>query len=1003
MGRKGFKDNDEVFNVQEETSDAVIGTDATDDQGRLIDEIHDVKIVDDKEIALVLYKNDYTYCWIPVQNLRNADVLLQAHRKQIQDWNKREVIRTSQEKNVDQGIQEPGLNNENLTKDPIVNNPHQSSESPEIGSSNQSIDKNEKSKGKKRARDDDESQDVTKRRVGRPKKSAMTKKVKVKRPVGRPKKTLTPREALLKDKPKERAGRKKKKSSDTESDPWEAPKAHSEEEFLDDENEDDDDYIVQETIISSSSNFDHVPSPDRIISADKSANEDSDGYDLWDVPATPEPLRDVLSGKSTNAEDVHTEIEYSDDGHENDHDPWTMWNHDPDPLENIPEPTPSEKKSVKKSSTSANTLQPMADLFSDLSVSTETTYTQSTAFTPTKSNTSYLDESKQQVEMKKEDDYWKYNESHPLQDYQDHKTTYPHDYKKKDERQHDLIINASAPLSSSNEPFDTSPTTPQFNKRRQDSFGSSREGMPSTAYPLYTSPYHQYPSHNSLSQYGIYGSRASDYSSSQQSICSSQIISSSSAGRNSNDDDMNIQKMIKTESFEEQLSTYWTGSLVKGQLTQYIGRVVVKPLKDRCDNVDLITTIMSQPQLWMRNMIPQPYAERLVDPKDSAKYPIFLMDFVDDGNDNARKSIETDLLGMKWNEIVGVIWLNDGSNLCWLVFPNSQRTSTQLRIVPRPIEKFIIIPKTIYIDENMPFGYVESIKQSDPQTVAITQNPIIQDRLSDDLYYATQVSILSNNYYALPELCRNNPCFGVFGSKEKFEVREIIEAVKFFGGLHDPEFKRPDLNLILIHVNYLNQVNFIPRLIDLKHKPDCKFHIFGCDLYSPDPVNLVECFPSGVIVTITPQVFLSGRYSDIIQRVMDVCTKQFNLKWTIKLYSGIGTMLDAMCNENYEYTQNTYFTYASQRFKTHLECKRFELFSDEEIKCIEKLQKQEPPMVKILYYIMTRIHNLNLTAFRHVILIQDDTEVELGVVDVPGVERMLLTDFESIFGCSDSM
>ncbi|CAG8670333.1 17311_t:CDS:10 [Dentiscutata erythropus] len=652
-----------------------------------------------------------------------------------------------------------------------------------------------------------------------------------------------------------------------------------------------------------------------------------------------------------------------------------MWNHEPDTIENVPEPTPSEKKSVKKSPTSATTLQPMADKFSDLSVSTETTYTQNTAFNPTKSNPGYLDESKQQVEMKKEDDYWKCNESHSTQDYM---TTYSHDYKKKDERQHDLIINASAPLSSSSEPFDTSPTTPQFNKRRQDSFGSSREGMASTTYPLYASPYHQYPSHNSHPQYGIYGSRASDYSSSQQSIGSSQIIST--AGRISNDDEMNAQKIIKTESIDEQLSTYWTGSLVKGQLAQYIGRVIVKPLKDRCDNVDYIGTIMSQPQLWMRNMLPQPYAERLVDPKDSIKYPMFLMDFIDDGNDNTRKAIEADLLGMKWNEIVGIIWLNDSSNLCWLVFPNSQRTSTQLRIVPRPIEKFIIIPKTIYIDENTPFGYIESIKQSDPQTVAITQNPIIQDRLTDDLYYATQVSILSNNYYALPELCRNNPYFGVFGSKEKFEVREIIEA---------------------IHVNYLNQINFIPRLIELKHKQDCKFHIFGCDLYSPDPVNLVECFSSGGIVTVTPQVFLSGRYNDIIQRVMDVCNKQLiekNWKWTIKLYSEIGTMLDAMCTEQ-EY--KAYFTYT--RFKNHMECQHFELFNDEEVKCIEKLQKQDPPMVKILYYIMTRIHNSHLTEFRHVILIQDDTEVELGVADVPGVERMLLTDFESIFGCSESV
>ncbi|CAG8790502.1 15991_t:CDS:2, partial [Racocetra persica] len=470
-----------------------------------------------------------------------------------------------------------------------------------------------------------------------------------------------------------------------------------------------------------------------------------------------------------------------------------------------------------------------------------------TEFTSIKSNTTYLDESKQKAEIKKEGDYWKSqfpqqlsSESHSLQDY---RPTYSHDYKKNDERQHDIIINTSVSLTSSNESFDTSPTPPQFNKRRQDSFESSREGMASATYPLYTSPYFQYPTNNSLSQHGIYSSRASDYSSSQ-SICSPHIINTSSVGRNLNDDEMNVQKAIKIESIEEQLLMQWTGSLVKGQSAQYVGRVVVRPLKERCDSIDYINTIMNQHKLWMRNVLPQPYAERLVDPKDSIKYPIFLMDFIDDGNDNTRKTIETDLFGMKWNEIVGVIWLNDASNLCWLVFPNSQRTSTQLRIVPRPVEKFIIIPKTIYIDENTPFGYLDSLKQSDSQTVAITQDPIIQERLTDDLYYATQVSILSNSYYALPELCRNNPRFGVFGPRENFEVREVIEAVKFFGGAHDQDFESPDLSLILIHVNYLDRVNSIPRLIDLKYKQDCKFHIFGCDLYSPDPVNLVECFPS---------------------------------------------------------------------------------------------------------------------------------------------------------------
>ncbi|CAG8648622.1 2259_t:CDS:2, partial [Scutellospora calospora] len=349
---------------------------------------------------------------------------------------------------------------------------------------------------------------------------------------------------------------------------------------------------------SSSSKFDYIPSADRILSDKATHNEDSDGYDLWDVPATPEPLRDILSGKNKNTEDIYNEeIEYSDDAHENDHDPWTMWN-EPDAIDSIvnlsESKKSSEKKNAKKSPTSANTLQPVAELFSGMSVSSETTYTQNSVLPPTKPNTDYPNESKQKVEMKNyDDDYWKSqfpqsqsNESHSSYDY---RPDYSHDYKKNDDRKQNLVINASVPLSSSSESFDISPATPQFNIKRQDSIGSSREAMTNSTYPLYSSPYNQHSSHNSLSQHGMYSSRASDYSSLQQSqsVGPSQTINSSSANRCSNDD-MNSQRIFKTESIDDQQLTQWTGSLIKGQSAQYIGRVIVKPMKERCDNIDYL-------------------------------------------------------------------------------------------------------------------------------------------------------------------------------------------------------------------------------------------------------------------------------------------------------------------------------------------------------------------------------------------------------------------------------
>ncbi|CAG8475862.1 16013_t:CDS:10 [Acaulospora morrowiae] len=434
--------------------------------------------------------------------------------------------------------------------------------------------------------------------------------------------------------------------------------------------------------------------------------------------------------------------------------------------------------------------------------------------------------------------------------------------------------------------------------------------------------------------------------------------------------------------------TQWVGSLIKGDLVQFGGKVTVKPMEGRCKNSSTLEMIKHNTELWMENMLPQAYAEKLVVANDPEKYPMFTMNAVEN-NPTSKKNVEEENTLMKWNEIVGVIWLDKAEKLCWLVFPNSQRTCVTLAISPRPSEKFIIIPRRICVDDI-----------SDSSLINLSETDPLSDSrlLSNESYHMVQLVILSNNYTALPDICSNASNFAVFGPKDNFEVEEMVDACKGLNVNYDHDFSGDNIDLVLIHIQYFNQINYIPRLIELKHNPGCKFRLFGWNIVSADPVNLVECFPNGCVVTITPKLLLSWA-RDVIQRIRNITNQQRTEnggEWYIKVHPLLKSYLEYTFNKD----QSREAEEALHYLNKHFQLGNFSYFNEEELYLLQGSLENDSPFINKLHYMMTRYHNLNVRNLRHVIVIQDESEVGIFCLPIEGVERMTLPEFQSKFGPS---
>ncbi|RIB04845.1 hypothetical protein C2G38_646948 [Gigaspora rosea] len=377
----------------------------------------------------------------------------------------------------------------------------------------------------------------------------------------------------------------------------------------------------------------------------------------------------------------------------------------------------------------------------------------------------------------------------------------------------------------------------------------------------------------------------------------------------------------------------------------------------------------------MKDHLPQPFAEKIVNPSNFTMSSIYTMNDLEYTSDDSRKRIEMESNIMKWNEIVGVIWLDKQKKACFLVFPNSQRTCITLKISPRPKEKFIVIFKTI--------------NSVEPFSLHSYYRPLPCPTVKDEIAYPIKMVICANKYNELPEMCKTRPYIGIYGNEKIFEVQEMTTAVKALGGIHDRGFESNNIDYVLVHLDKINQINYLPRLIELKHVK-CKFLQFGWDSMFPD-TKFKEIFPQGGIVTVTPKVlyYREMNYLDRIWAVKNLQKITHNAVWNIHIHPNMVKCLENIAKQK----RCKRAVESSIHLKSLYNLGRFDYFDGNEFSI-----SQDDVSVHSLYNIMLRMHKIYARYFRHFVIVQDESEVNESNIQIPGVERMTFSEFRSIFG-----
>ncbi|CAG8632148.1 2592_t:CDS:2, partial [Dentiscutata heterogama] len=227
----------------------------------------------------------------------------------------------------------------------------------------------------------------------------------------------------------------------------------------------------------------------------------------------------------------------------------------------------------------------------------------------------------------------------------------------------------------------------------------------------------------------------------------------------------------------------------------------------------------------------------------------------------------------------------------------------------------------------------------------------------------------------LAEMCKTRPHIGIYGNEKIIEVQEMITAVKALGGIHDRGFESNNIHYVLVHVDKINQINYIPRLIELKHMK-CKFLQFGWDSMSPDP-KFKEIFPQGGIVTITPKVlyYREMNYLDRIWAVKNLQKIANNAIWNIHIHPNMVKYLENIASQE----RCKRAVESSIHLKSLYNLGRFDYFDGNEFSI-----SQDDVSVHSLYNVMLRLHKIYAGYFRHFVIVQDESEMNESNIQIPG-------------------
>ncbi|RHZ88207.1 hypothetical protein Glove_25g24 [Diversispora epigaea] len=460
-------------------------------------------------------------------------------------------------------------------------------------------------------------------------------------------------------------------------------------------------------------------------------------------------------------------------------------------------------------------------------------------------------------------------------------------------------------------------------------------------------------------------------------VISSPInINISSVVKNSND---GLRTLIDVPlTHNNNSSSQWTGNLFKGETPELIGNVIIKPLEGRCQNTTYLPMISKIDQLWMRNFIPQGYAESMIKNNNPVEYPMFTMNVMSVTKGFIKNKVPKN--DSESNGSIGTIWINEKEKLCWLVFPNYHRTSIILRLYPNPTETFILVTKKL--PENC---------NNDASDFLKIQKPIVDiNRIGIEFTAALKMMIKKHSLtstHTTTQINNNNNnnnneiCFRTFGHEKNFEVQKLIQCFINLGGIYDKNLERKDISYYMIHVEKLNQICFIPHQIELKHT-SCKFYIFGWNLEGSNPIDFYEIWSQegGGLVTTTPKVYLTNKIDKICGiKNWQRATNKVNLN--ITLHPNI-------LKQNPDIKEIKYLQ---------------ELYRKRKLNLFEKtdlINPKENVNVEVLYKTMVNMQSIHCKDYRHFILVIDESEKyeRMKFNCVCGVEKLTFDIFETKYG-----
>ncbi|CAG8662614.1 339_t:CDS:10 [Cetraspora pellucida] len=434
-----------------------------------------------------------------------------------------------------------------------------------------------------------------------------------------------------------------------------------------------------------------------------------------------------------------------------------------------------------------------------------------------------------------------------------------------------------------------------------------------------------------------------------------------------------IVERISTNKTNLIFNRQWKGPLTKGKNNKFIANVVIKQVPESYQDEHIFTILKNMNQMCMINVIPSSYALQFVI-KDDILQNILSMESEKNPHSYDAFGIEQRLLRVNDLEY-------EFEKICLLGIVNSENLCNKMGLNPTS-ERMLLIPY------NIPEQKVQKNRMSLPKQLALGI-----EKMDDIDYFMAEVMIQAEGYgNILPRICANNPKFTIYGNTQHSNHKTIIFCMKALGGKYFPidSIGDENLNIVLVEVVLLNQLNFMPNLIRLRHMKKCQFFVYGYDIKRLRPIKFETYFIPGGLLAVSTKVITTEPQSVErifrIAQIVDMLVKHNGGKWTILLNPKMKTHLDKIMDKNYG------------TFNAKLNSEEIKFFEEDSWK--QSQQRHGNNEIDTLYWallISYRVIAINENPPRHCVLIIHEDEIQLPHSQIPGVEVLTLKEFEKKF------